>query len=188
MEHNLKNKPAFKIALVGTACVGKTTIMELLRQKYEKSPAHGFVEEYARFFFESHPEITDRFSQSVQEEILELILYRENEVIKTNPSFILCDRSIIDPVVYVGILGEKKLADILLRKAAPWIASYGKIFLLDPADVPYKTDTIRNEDETTRLKLHQGFVEFFEKSAIPYELLGGTLQERINKVEKILAE
>lgn len=183
---NIK-KSCYKIALVGTACVGKTSILEILHRKYKNTLGFGFIEETPRAFFTEHPNITNRFSFEVQTKILNLVLAYEAKAEK-RANVILCDRSIIDPIVYMRVLGDKAIAAELLEKVAPHLNNYQKVFLLDPAGVPYQTDTIRNEAEETRQQLHAGFVEFLKERVIPYTLLSGSLHERLNIVERSLLE
>ncbi len=177
----MPNKP-FKIAFVGTSCVGKTTILN----KFKNDPSVALVEEAARKFFEINPKIAARFGRQPQEKIQKLALKLEKEAVKQGTSVILCDRSVIDAVVYVRAYGDKKGSNEMLAKVRDWLPTYDKFYLLDPKGVPYVFDKIRQEDITWRQKLHDAYLDFFKETGIPYEILSGTLEERIEKVRKIL--
>lgn len=61
--------------------------------------------------------------------------------------------------------------------------------MLNPAGVPFVADEVRKEDEEKqRQHVHDTFIELFEESGIPFELLSGSLEERIARVDEILAE
>ena len=100
----------------------------------------------------------------------------------------MCDRSVIDAVVYVRSQGDIKGAEELLKRVEFWLPTYHKFLLLNPSDVPYETDDIRQETPEARQKFHDAFLNFFEETGIPYELLSGTKDERIRRVTKILED
>ena len=76
----------------------------------------------------------------------------------------------------------------LLDRVKFWLPTYNKFLLLNPTDVPYQTDEVRQESEQVRQGFHNAYLEFFEESGIPYELLSGTLEQRVERVDEILSE
>lgn len=177
-----------KVAFVGTSCIGKTTLLEEYRRKFSGDSSAAIVDEAARIFFTRNPEVTDRFSKDAQGKVKAFALQQEIEAHDSGASVIFCDRSVIDAVVYVGAHGDKEGSVELLDKVSFWLPTYNKFLLLDPADVPFETDEVRQEDETVRQGFHDAFLSFFEESGIPFELLSGSLEERIARVDEILAE
>ena len=115
------------------------------------------------------------------------MLAREQEAHKSGAKIIFCDRSVIDAVVYVKSTGNIKGANELLERVKFWLPTYHKFFLLDPAGISYEKDEVRQEDEDTRQAFHNAFLEFFKESQIPFELLSGTLKERIKRIDKMLS-
>ena len=101
---------------------------------------------------------------------------------------VFCDRSVFDAAVYVGLSGDSAGEQNLHSRVAHWADTYHKIFIADPADVPHQEDNVRSEDSETRLKIHEAFVAFFERNNIPFELLSGTVEQRISRVDQILKE
>lgn len=178
------NKRPRKIAFVGTSCTGKTTLLEYLRLKFANSKVI-FVEESARVFFQKHPRIRKRFSCRTQEMIQDLVFQAEKEAHLKEAEVILCDRSVIDPIAYVLAGGDKKGAEKLFKKVSEWLVTYDKFFLLDPKDVVYCQDEVRQESEEERLKLHKAFLKLFKEKNIELELLSGTVEERAKKVEQL---
>ena len=103
---------------------------------------------------------------------------------------VFTDRSVFDAAVCVASTGNKRGAKKLLKRVRPWVPgrseiSYSQIYVLDPADVPFENDDQRTEDEETRQRQHEMFLEFFASHDITHQLLSGTIDER---TEKVLAE
>lgn len=181
----MKKRKYFKFALVGATCTGKTSIIKHLKDKYKSNPKIVFVEEGARAYFAANPHITDRGAWKVQTGIRDWVFNNERKAGKKSPMILVCDRSIIDSAVYMEAHGDIKGANKLFKSVIPWIATYNKILMLDPTEVPYKVDKIRNEGVKFRNHVHQTFVKFFKRNNIKYEIVKGTLQERIEYVESI---
>ncbi len=170
-----------KIAFVGTSCIGKTWLFEEFRRELDGGAS--FVEEAARLFFSTHPNVHNRFSFAAQTSIQQLALKTEKHALS---GLIFCDRSVLDAAAYIYALGNRDGADFLVKRVRDWLPTYSKIYLLDPTDIPYATDGIRDESEHTRWKFHKGFVELFSKYTVPYQLLSGTKDERIEIVRKFI--
>lgn len=173
-----------KIAFVGTSCVGKTTLIEEYRKR--KLPGLAIVEEASSEFFIKYPYIVGRFSAITQGEIQSLALRNEQAAQSSRATRIICDRSVLDAVAYVRSQGDIKGSKRLLEKIRFWVPTYHSLLLLDPAGIPYKTNSVRQEDEEAREKFHQAFLEMFKETDIPYELLSGTTEQRVSRVDQLL--
>ena len=187
MEHSI-NTPD-KYAFVGAASTGKTTIFEALREEFKVNPSIIFIEESGRPYFESRPNLPENviFSPPVQKELQEIILGKEKDAMQQNPEVIICDRSVLDSPAHLYAMGNKEGAEELLKNAELWLSTYKLILLLDPEGVPFEQDHVRRESENTRDKIHQGFLDFFARYKIPYELLSGTKEERIERVKQLIS-
>jgi nicotinamide riboside kinase len=86
----------------------------------------------------------------------------------------------------VRAYGDRQGASKLFKRVQTWITTYSKLLLLDPADVNYVTDGIRQEDLNARKQFHNAFIKFFQETSLPYELLSGTFQERCRRIDEIL--
>ncbi|MBI2590464.1 MAG: AAA family ATPase [Candidatus Blackburnbacteria bacterium] len=106
-----------KIALVGTSCVGKTTIFDALRNSLDNTPSVAFVPEAARAFFEKNPGII-RFSADTQGRIQDLAIEQERRVGSSGVEIMICDRSCLDAVAYTLAAGDVEGADNLLTNVA----------------------------------------------------------------------
>jgi nicotinamide riboside kinase len=170
-----------KFALIGSARVGKTAIFQKLKKIYSKDKKVAFVEEAARdLILKLKPQthFTYKFQSKIQNEVLR----REKEV--QNYPLIICDRSVIDAIVYCRAMGFKKGAEKLYLKVKNWLPTYTKFFLSDIAGIPLERDRVRTDWSTFRRKAHQLFLEFLEKENLPYKLIQGTEKERLRKISK----
>lgn len=180
-----KAKRPVKIALVGSLSVGKTTILNILRKKYKERREIIFVDEVAREYFQKYG-MRERFSIKAQSKIQELILKREQKIHDQKPSIIICDRSVIDSVVYLKSYGDKKSSEVLLERIRLWLPTYSHFFLLSPSGWPYSKDEIRTEDQKKRRKVHLHYVHFFKKNSLPVKMLTGGLAKRLAEIEGYL--
>lgn len=171
-----------KIALIGGPGVGKSTLVDI----YRSNPDVVIVQEAARAFFTANPDVPDRFSVEVQSQIQAMAM--ANEQAAGDARILICDRSVLDAAVYTHARGDKKGARELFSKVEFWLPTYYKFLLLDPSDVSYETDDVRQEDEETRLQLHDAYIEFFNEYGIPYELLSGTVEQRRQRIDELLFE
>lgn len=176
-----------KIALVGTSCVGKTSIIESLREKYTNDSRVEFVEEGARAFFAANPHIEDRGSWEAQSGIRNWVLSNEQTAHAKDPYVIICDRSVIDSAVYMQAHGNQAGSQKLLKLINDWIETYDLIILLDPTEVPYQTDDIRIEGPEFRSYVHEIFIKFFKNNNINYQIVSGSLEDRIEQIEKLFS-
>lgn len=183
-----KKEKSIKIAFVGTSCTGKTAIIETYRRRFKNNPKVAFVEEAARIYFQNNPHVIDRFSVDAQGKVQALALSNEQSAHATGARVILCDRSVIDAVAYVKAQGNKEGSEELLQKVEFWLPTYYKLLLLDPADISYSRDEVRQENESKRWQFHETFIELFEEKQISYELLSGVIEERTARIDQILAE
>lgn len=172
-----------KIAFMGTSSVGKTTTLEAARERF---PDVAFVGEAARDFFARNT-VPDRFSAETQGKIQAMALENEKTAHESGARVIFCDRSVLDAVVYTREHGDPEGAEELFRRVQFWLPTYDRFLLLDPADIPYEQDDIRTESEEKRNSFHRVFVEFFEEKGIPYEILSGTIEERMKRIEEIVS-
>lgn len=178
-----------KFALVGTSCVGKTTLfLELsseLKEKY-KNKKIITVPEAARFYFENK-RVRRPFSYINQRNIQDLAIHFEKKVEQCKPDIIICDRSVLDAIAYVKTKGTEKEVARLLKRVTKWLTTYNHIFLLSPKGIKYETDHIRKEDSQLRELFHISFLNLLEKLNLPYTLITGEKKRRLKKMSRIIS-
>jgi nicotinamide riboside kinase len=180
------DKEPIKTAFIGTLSVGKTTLFEELQVRLGGQQGVIFLTEVARRFFSDNPAVI-RTSTETQGKIQQQIWNLEKAAYNSNPNIIICDRSVVDPPVYAHHFGDQLGARMLIDRARGWLPTYRRLFLLDPTGVPYKVDGLRDEDMDTREKIHETFLYYLGREKIPYQLLTGTLEERIARVMQELS-
>lgn len=170
-----------KIAFVGTVCAGKTTLLEACRSAFERRADVAYVEEVARRFFETNQD-TPHLAFETQALLQRLIIAEEQKAAVATPKIILCDRSVLDAIPYTEVGGNPEGAQALRRGVRAWLPTYERFFLLDPTDIPYAADRVRTESSEDRLALHQAFVRTLDDLRVPYELLSGSVDDRLARV------
>lgn len=178
-----------KFALIGTSCVGKTTLvleLEKILQKKYSNKIIATVPEAARHYFEKR-KVRNPFSYINQYNIQTLAKEFEKQAELQKPDIIICDRSVLDAVVYIKTMGTQKETEKLLKRVRNWLATYSHFFLLDPAEVNYQTDVIRKEDMHVREAFHNSFLDLLQDLMLPYTLISGNEKQRVNKMTDIIS-
>lgn len=170
-----------KIALIGTSCVGKTSVANEMKKIFGEER---ILEEGAREYFERFKP-NERFTLEHQKEIQDFVISKEKRLLTQD--ILICDRSIICPIIYTRANGDKKGSEFLYQRVIDWIRTYKKLFLLDPHEVPYQKDSVRNEALSFRMKVHDEYVTFLREKDIQYTLIKGSLKNRVSQIEKIVS-
>lgn len=170
---------SIKIALIGTSCVGKTSILDELKGVFKD---HVFINEVAREYF-LRSKSKNRFSFQDQKNIQDLVIQTEKNMLG---KIIICDRSVICPIVYTNAGGDTSGGEILFTRIRDWIPTYSHLLLLDPHEVPYKKDQIRDEESSFRLKVHKEYIAFLATNNIQYTLITGTRSKRLSKIAELI--
>jgi HTH-type transcriptional regulator, transcriptional repressor of NAD biosynthesis genes len=173
-----------KFALVGAECVGKTTILEVYRQRLSQDPRYAFVEEVARQYIEKKLG-QGKSSLECSQEIQDLILEKEQRAHNSGASVIFCDRSVLDSAIWVKDRTGEIYGQKMIDRMRFWLPTY-QLILLDPYDVPYQPDSIRKQSIEEREKYHQTYLSTLADLQIPYLLLKGTISERISKIDQLV--
>ncbi len=177
-----------KFALIGTSCVGKTTLLLELEQVLQKTYHDKkivVVQEAARYYFEKR-KVNNPFSYISQSNIQSLVKKFEQNAQLQEPDMIICDRSVVDSIAYSQAKGTRKDVEKLYDKARKWLVTYDHFFLLDPAGIAYQTDEVRKESAETREAFHQSFLSLLEELMLPYTLISGNKKQRIKKMTEII--
>ena len=140
-----------KIAFLGTHSTGKTTRAKTL----SKEKGYILVTEAAR----SCPlPVNRKASRSAQLYIFSTQLRNEIEQMawaeKTGAPGIVCDRSIVDSLIYSADRGYSDLVDMLTPLARKWLKTYTKLYWCrpKPGTVPTK-DKFRETDPLWQLAI-----------------------------------
>lgn len=116
------------------------------------------------------------------------MLAREQAAYKPGTKLIISDRSALDPIVYTQIYDTAENATRLLRNVEHWLPTYTSFLLLDPSGVPYEAGPFRRESLAERLAIHDAFGELCVRNNFPVVEVSGSLQERADKVDRVIYE
>lgn len=174
-----------KIALAGADCDSKTNFCAQLQTTYQLDHRVITVGDTIRTFLASRA-IPDRSSYVTQTKIQDLILAGEQKAESAGARVIITNPSVIDGVVYVRAVENVRGAQRLWERVADRISSYDHIFLLNPISTGLEHNNIHRENERAQILFHEQFVKIFQAAQIPYMLLSGDLEGRIQKVEQVV--
>lgn len=166
-----------KIALAGTFRSGKSTLLKSIDGYGLRDVS--VISEVARQMLEQNrslekvPEFQDILFRTQKES--------ELEASASNKPIVLCDRGVVDIIVYSSYFGHEVKPEWM-----NWVSTYDKIFLLDKNDVPFTSEIAAQDPQYApgrdwvafRDAIHERFLLILNKLNLPYELLGGTLQKR----------
>lgn len=177
-----------KFALIGTSCVGKTTLMNSLAKSLQEDLPGIMVEtveEAARFYF-TYNKTQEPFSFFHQGKIQTVAKIQEQLAHFKNPHIVITDRSVLDAIAYTKTINKNNSWKKLLEKEERWIITYTHFFLLDPKGVPFKTDNIRKEQKIIREAFHKSFLELLSLLKLPYTLVSGKENARLELIKKTI--
>lgn len=168
-----------KVVFVGAMSTGKSTITEALAKKYHTS----FCAEYGRDYWTEH-QIDRRISLEAFDEIAVGHQKREEAAFLAANQYCFVDTNAITTYIYA--LDYHGKAPALLTRLALENASRYDLFFLCEDDIPYD-DTWDRSGDQKRQVFHKQVVADLDERRIPYIPLRGTLEERIAKVDEVLA-
>jgi HTH-type transcriptional repressor of NAD biosynthesis genes len=169
-----------KVVFVGAMSTGKSTLTEALAQKYHTT----FASEYGRDYWAEH-QVNRRISLEAFDEIARGHIEREEQALLSANKYLFVDTNAITTYMY-ALDYHGKAPEYLTRLALENARRYDLFFLCDD-DIPYDDTWDRSGDQKRRVFQKQIIADLQERR-IPYILLRGSLEERIRKVDQILAE
>jgi nicotinamide riboside kinase len=174
-------------ALTGASATGKTTLFEKIR---ELNPNYSFAEEAARIFYQENdvPKL-ERSSFTNQARIQAQYLQELNVAVSKGKFVTITDSSPLSSVVYAMLGNNKETTEKLIANTTDSLSLYTLFLLLNPDDIDYHhdpADPIRTETEKERQQVHQNLLSILTSLGLPYEMISGTVEERINKINQLI--
>lgn len=149
-----------KIAVVGTHGCGKTTLTYLIAAEAKK---RGFNAKVVNEVARSCPfALNDGFTMDGAHWIITQQINKELSAKAAKTEMIICDRSSIDPIIYISSKTEDaKSYEALYDYATDWMKTYDKIIWVFADICKLKDDGVRSTDEEFQAEIDRGFDIFF---------------------------
>ena len=173
-----------KIAIVGSFSTGKTTTAEILARRLDLPLLPEVAREVVELGF--------KLDKDASPETETLIFLRQyNNEISTEE--FVGDRSMIDVMAYAGwVLDHRErtkefhLWDECVRLAERTLrTAYSHVFYL-PIEFPIVLDGLRPDDPEFQKDIDDRILRLLRTHDIEYETVTGSVEERIEKIEKVL--
>jgi len=166
-----------RVAVLGAESSGKSTLCEALARYYGTL----WVPEYLREFVDTRARVP---FESDQYPIARTQREREDAAAASPQArrFLFCDTTPLMTALYSRQYWgrvDPQLARLDSRHDYAWT-------LVTAPDSPWEPDGLQRESEEVRQKVHRMLLETLETRRIPYILLEGDLQRRMQRVETLL--
>jgi NadR type nicotinamide-nucleotide adenylyltransferase len=166
------------VVFLGAPSTGKSTIAEKLADQFNTI----WMPEYGREYWEKN-HIKRRLTLNQLVEIAETHIKIENEKILQANKYIFTDTNALTTYMF-SLYYHGKAKPKLIKLANQSVTRYDLIFVCGN-EIPYD-NTWDRSGELNRLVFQKQIIAELNTNKIPYFLLEGTIQERINYVKKIL--
>lgn len=168
-----------KVVLFGPESTGKTTLAKALATHYKTD----WVPEYMREYLQTKwDEKRERVSKEDLLPIATGQIASENEKAANANSYLFCDTNLRELKVYSRYYYDGFCPESILNASRMHTYDY---YFLTAIDVPWEADDLRDRPED-RSTLFRIFESELIKNGLPYQVLKGSLQERIDTAITIL--
>lgn len=145
-----------KIAVIGSHGVGKSSLCSQLCQYCEDIPRYAYkVSEIVR---ECPFPIHEKQTLETTLWIVTKQMNTELDGISTGPDFLICDRSVLDPLVYFMYQHPNDVPNLLIDFVNDYFKSYDQIYLIKPSGGQIEGDGFRSTDKMFQMSIHSLFM------------------------------
>jgi NadR type nicotinamide-nucleotide adenylyltransferase len=165
-----------RVAILGAESSGKTILAEALAARYHTV----WVPEYLREFVEIHQR-----APRAEEQILiaTIQLQREKEAAQRAKDWLFCDTSPLMTAIYSR--HYFKHAEAALEELEQ--AHTYDFTLVTAPDFPWSADGLQRESAAVRQHIHEKLLGILDEREIPFMLLEGSLEQRVEQVQFALS-
>jgi GTPase SAR1 family protein len=174
-----------KIGLVGTVSVGKTTLVNALKELPQFKDYH-FATERSKYLRDlGIPLNTDSTLKGQTMFLAE----RVSELMQDN---LITDRTVIDVMAFTNASKSIKEADKISFEeyARNFINEYDYIFYVSPLGVEIENNGVRETNAEYRDKIDytiKGFCQLYNHRIKKFHMISGTTEERIKQIMEVIS-
>ncbi len=168
-----------KVVFMGAMSTGKSTLTEALAKRYDTT----FADEYGRTYWSEH-QVNRRIGFEDFDIIARRHQEREEAAFRGANRYCFIDTNAI--TTYMFALDYHAKAPALLTRLAVENAARYDLFFLCEDDIPYD-DTWDRSGAQKRHVFHKQIIADLKRRRIPFIPLRGSLQERMEHVDRVLA-
>ena len=174
-----------KIGLVGTVSVGKTTLVNALKELPQFKDYH-FATERSKYLRDlGIPLNTDSTLKGQTIFLAE----RVSELMREN---LITDRTVIDVMAFTNASKSIKEADKISFEeyARNFINEYDYIFYVSPLGVEIENNGVRETNAEYRDKIDytiKGFCQLYNHRIKKFHMISGTTEERIKQIMEVIS-
>lgn len=165
-------KNVHRIAILGAESSGKSQLAEALARHYQTV----WVPEYLREFVETMQRVPQ---EDEQLQIALKQLERENALLLDAKNWLFCDTSPMMTALYSRYYFKRLPAQL---EALDLQHDYDFTLVTAP-DIPWVADGLQRESPAVRQQIHAQLVETLDAREIPFLLVEGSLDERLQQVK-----
>ncbi len=173
-----KDSGVFKVVLFGPESTGKSTLCRQLAGYFQTVCNPEYMREYLEKKWQSGPQTVD------PEDMLPIAkgqIQKENELSRQARRILISDTDLLELAVYSEVYFGQ--ADPILLEAA--LKNKYDLYFLTYIDVPWTPDPMRDKPGE-RPEMFDRFKQTLEKYRLPYVILKGNAQERLNIAVSII--
>lgn len=181
MEETLRQAKhdGLRVVFYGPESTGKSSLAEALAREQDCP----WVLEYMRTYLEDRGPVLGTLVS--REELLQIArgqIQEENRVLETRPQLVVCDTNLLELLVYSRYYFHGWVPDEL--EDAISAMSYDHYFLT-ATDWPWVADNLRDRPDD-RENMFRIFEQELTSRKLPYTILSGSYQERLNRAVQIV--
>ncbi len=169
-----------RAVLLGGESTGKTTLAKRLAEEFKTQA----VLEYGREFWEAHHDENGELSKEQLVELAKEHRRREDDALVGATEYVFIDTNAITTQYYSQLYHGETHPE-LKRLARLCKERYDTVFVCD-TDIPFEQDGTR-QDEVHRGQMQQALIRQLEEWGIPYVMLSGSIEERIDRAKTVLS-
>ena len=175
-----QNRP-FKVVAFGPESTGKTTLVQSLAEYFSTE----WIPEYARIYLEEKDELPDEICLPADiDPIVKGQCDLEDQAIKENDELLFFDTNPLQTKVYTDIYFDDFKSEELEK--AITTRKYD-LYLLTDIDIPWENDPLRDLPQN-RKEIFFIFENALIKRQLPYKIISGTHQQRINQSIQVIKQ